>query len=1051
MTETKNSPSQKSKTGKTLLKRGLIGFFAVILLLAIVLSTIDLEDAKNTLIEKVSAESGMKIEIESIGFGFAHGLGLKCSGVKVVTPKGETYAVDHLHLLAEWAPLLTGEFKINTATLDRPQLTLNLSDKPAKKPETSKKGPEDAKPGSTTPVKSAQEALKKSQLSVRNFKISDGQITLVHPGKQKSLLANLDLSLQLEQVSADRLDIVVDSLKVSTGELSLQGKAKGENLTAENAHLSVDLETSSFDLNNIKPTLAFFSKDIEKTLAQISELQIEDFSLSVQTPLAALDKPENLKQQSSGEINFDIKNVALNLGEKPLKISPLEGVGKWSKGILQPDIKGTALGSNFGIKGELPLTGKSIKTDINWSALDITQLPLPKSETWQPVSGNVAGSLNLDGPLPETGKPLPKSLKGKLNFQFQNLVLTNNTEKISLPRLEGKGDYQNNKLDYQLIGDIFDGNIKSNGIIKISKQTDLNNQTEFANLDLSKLNILKPGMGIPTQGKASGKITIKGPVPEDGKIDKLKIDTSFNVANLSVPMEHNQKPFPLEISQLKGTANLSQNQLAHDIQANMLGGSLGATGNLNIGNKKIADTTISLKTIDLSSLDQFIQSASGTVSADIKLKGPLPENGKLGNLKINTNFDLENVRLPVEIAEKSVNAEISRLKGTASLIKNKLAHDVTAKLLGGNVAVKGNVSLKESGAPDTVDTHLQLEHLDLAWVQRLKKGDWIPTSGKLSSNLKIKGPIPDENTSPTKLKASGTLTADKLLMGTGEKKNEFETAKLTLKPGSKDSTQALIEVEKIKAAGLQLKKVQTNFNINPKQIDLTEGRVFPQNGQLKLKGNFQPPSGNYKLQFQGDKLKIEDFVKQMAGPLNLQGKLDGKLPENSTGFPDIAKELSGQVKLDLKDGTLPELKAVDTLLTLLNPTSALQTKKAGLNYETVGGDFKIVKGLVNTKNFEMKSPQINLQVVGEANLGTDTVNAQVKAMPLQMLDKAVKAIPLLGQILTGGKKGGVIETYFKVDGKLSEPSVTMQAHKSLTEKPGAMLNELMNIPGNFTK
>ena len=146
MTETKNSPSQKSKTGKTLLKRGLIGFFAVILLLAIVLSTIDLEDAKNTLIEKVSAESGMKIEIESIGFGFAHGLGLKCSGVKVVTPKGETYAVDHLHLLAEWAPLLTGEFKINTATLDRPQLTLNLSDKPAKKPETSKKGPEDAKP-----------------------------------------------------------------------------------------------------------------------------------------------------------------------------------------------------------------------------------------------------------------------------------------------------------------------------------------------------------------------------------------------------------------------------------------------------------------------------------------------------------------------------------------------------------------------------------------------------------------------------------------------------------------------------------------------------------------------------------------------------------------------------------------------------------------------------------------------------------------------------------------------------------------------------------------
>ena len=66
----------------------LIGFFAVFLIIAVGLSSIYLDHAKDTLIEKVSAESGMKIEIESIGFGFAHGLGLKCSGVKVVTPKG---------------------------------------------------------------------------------------------------------------------------------------------------------------------------------------------------------------------------------------------------------------------------------------------------------------------------------------------------------------------------------------------------------------------------------------------------------------------------------------------------------------------------------------------------------------------------------------------------------------------------------------------------------------------------------------------------------------------------------------------------------------------------------------------------------------------------------------------------------------------------------------------------------------------------------------------------------------------------------------------------
>lgn len=1049
MSETQNSSPDSAAVRKTRLKRWLIGFFAVFLIIVMGLSSIDLDQAKDTLIEKVSAESGMNIEIESIGFGFAHGLGLKCSGVKVVTPNGETYAVDHLHLLVEWAPLLLGKFKINSATLDRPRLTLNLSDSPAKKPAaTSKK---DFKPDSTTPVKSTQEALKNSQLSVRNFKISDGQITLISPGKQQSLLARVDLSLQLEQISADRLDVLVDSLKINTGEISLQGKAKGENLTAENAHLSVDLETSSFELNDIKPVLAFFSKDVEKTLAKITELQIKDISLNIQTPLAALENPEVLKQQSSGQLNFNIKNVALNLGPNPLQINHLEGTGKWSQGVLHPDIKGTVLGSKFSLKGELPLTTqKNNKVDITWTELDITRLPLPKAESWHPESGNVSGALNLSGPIPETGKALPKNLKGKLNFKFKKLVLAqpNQSKKISLPTLEGSGDYQSNQLNYQIIGNIFDGNFKFNGAVKDLKYPILDNQIEFSNLDISKLNLLKPGTGIPTQGIASGNVKLKGPVPKDGNLDNLEIETSFNVTNLSLLVQNAQKMFPLVISRLQGKVGLNKNNLTHDINAEMLGGSLGVTGNLKIGGKIIADTTLKLKTIDLSSLDQFEKPAYGIVSADIKLKGPIPENGKFltSGLKIDTAFDLENLSLPLDIKGKTVNAELGRLKGSVSLNNNQLRHNITAKLLGGNASVKGSLGLKETGIK-TIDTDIGLEHIDLAWIQGIKKGDWIPASGKLTGQFKIKGPLSDKNIN---IKAAGTLTASKLVLGTGEKKNTIETAKLTLKDSSKEFTHALIELDKIKTAELQLEKVQTKFKINPKQINLTEGRVFPKHGQLKLAGNFQPPSGAYRLKFKGEKLKVEDFLKQLAGPLNLQGNLTGALPKNSTGFPDIVKQLSGQVKFNLTDGTLPELGALKTLLTILNPTTVLQAKKAGLNYESLRGNFKIVKGLVNTDNFEMISPQINLQVVGEANLGTDTVNAQVKAMPLQMFDKTIKAIPLLGQILTGGEKGGIVETYFKVDGKLSSPSVTPQLHKSLTEKPGNMLKELMKIPGNLT-
>jgi len=403
----------------------------------------------------------------------------------------------------------------------------------------------------------------------------------------------------------------------------------------------------------------------------------------------------------------------------------------------------------------------------------------------------------------------------------------------------------------------------------------------------------------------------------------------------------------------------------------------------------------------------------------------------LGKLKIDsTVFDLENISLPIEITGKTVNVEISQIRGNASLNDNKLNQNISAKILGGNISAKSNLYLKNTGAPRAIETDLQLEHINLARIQHLKKGDWIPTSGKLTGKIKIKGALPKENVFLINLRPKGILSINKLTLGTGEKKTTIEAAKLILKDNSKKFAQGLIELDKVRTAGVQLKKVQTKFKINPKQIDLTEGRIFLKNGQLKLTGSFLPLSSDYRLRFQGNKLKIEDFLEQLAGSLNMQGKLNGKLHENSMVFPDMAKELSGQVKIKLTDGTLPEFKALETFLNLLNPITGQQSKKAGLNYESLEGDFKIVKGLVNTDNLEMKSPQIKLQVAGEANLATDTINAQVKAMPLQMLNKTIKAIPFLGNILTGGKKGGVIETYFKVDGKLSEPKVTAQLHKS---------------------
>ena len=76
---------------------------------------------------------------------------------------------------------------------------------------------------------------------------------------------------------------------------------------------------------------------------------------------------------------------------------------------------------------------------------------------------------------------------------------------------------------------------------KVKDLKNINTQLEYSNLDLSQITKFKTGFGIPTQGKASGTLKLQGPLLEKGKLDGLTIKTSFEVSNLSVPMEHNKK------------------------------------------------------------------------------------------------------------------------------------------------------------------------------------------------------------------------------------------------------------------------------------------------------------------------------------------------------------------------------------------------------------------------------------------------------------------------------------------------------------------------------
>ena len=321
-------------TSKSSLIRWILVPFALILSITTILTQIDLESVKESLIEKVSSETGLKVEIDSIGFGFSRGLGLQCKGVKVITPKGDQYSVDRLDLLAAWSPLFRGEFKIKSAALEHPVIKLELPKpkQPAEKkqPPKEKKKP-DEKPGfvESGTIKSTTVKLESNPLSLDKFVISYGEITLTQSGSTQQLLLNIDGTFMLNRDK--HLDLSAKSVKVKTGSMVFEVEGEVLKLGADDAGFFLKLKSGDFSLKQLQPALQFFEVSMQES--RLKAVTVDELILKTKFPLSALSNTKLLMQKMAGQVELKIRNAVLKSG---YSIESLKGIGIWGNGALTP-------------------------------------------------------------------------------------------------------------------------------------------------------------------------------------------------------------------------------------------------------------------------------------------------------------------------------------------------------------------------------------------------------------------------------------------------------------------------------------------------------------------------------------------------------------------------------------------------------------------------------------------------------------------------------------------------------------------------------------------
>ena len=402
---------------------------------------------------------------------------------------------------------------------------------------------------------------------------------------------------------------------------------------------------------------------------------------------------------------------------------------------------------------------------------------------------------------------------------------------------------------------------------------------------------------------------------------------------------------------------------------------------------------------------------------------------------------------------------LPRLSGEGTWKNNLLTQKIDGEVFGGKFQEKGVVRFSQT--PQGVrtvflDSEVNLSGLDLALLNYPRKEEWIPLKGKADGSFRIKGPITlsEKVALFDSLHWNGTFEGENLVLASQDSLRQVAHVNVAIKEGTPELIPLEVNIDQFKIQDIAFKKAKGIFNVKPETLELIKGTIWPEHGELQLAGTYNRDRDIYSLDILGKNLRAEDFSQNaLNGPASFSGKFKGRMtPEKSsqkTDYDHFTHGLSGNFHIHTSNGTIQELGDLEPLLSVLNLTTSIGKKENGIEYKFIGGDFKIFRGLLVTDNFIIEGPQLKMSIVGKAELPDGKVDAEITAMPLQILDSVVKLVPGLGGFLTGGKKGGLLVTHCLVTGTLENPEFKLQPHKSATKIPTDIFKGIINLPNGL--
>ena len=179
----------------------------------------------------------------------------------------------------------------------------------------------------------------------------------------------------------------------------------------------------------------------------------------------------------------------------------------------------------------------------------------------------------------------------------------------------------------------------------------------------------------------------------------------------------------------------------------------------------------------------------------------------------------------------------------------------------------------------------------------------------------------------------------------------------------------------------------------------------------------------------GDALKALGWTKRVSG-----GKLRIAGKQAAPGAP-----MAGVFSLkEFKVSDAPALARILQVLSLTGIFSALN--QTGLDFVTLDGEYRYFGGVLEVTDTRAFGSSIGITTAGVIYAGSNIVRLDGTIVPAYTINQVLGKIPILGQILTGGKSEGLFAANYALSGSLENPDVSVNPLSALA--PGFLRNLL---------